>query len=344
MPYGNIVADIQTDSFGSVLSPSSAVFRNRIINGNMAIDQRNAGASVTPTSAGTYFMDRWQQYFSQPSKVSLQQNAGSVTPPAGFSYYLGATSLSAYSVGASDTFLIQQNIEGLNMADLNWGTANAKTVTLSFWVYSSLTGTFGGCLVNYSAQNYNYPFTYTVSSANTWQQISITISGPTSGTWNSTNTGYVTVTFSLGCGSSFSGTAGAWTTSNVRTATGATSVVGTSGATWYVTGVQIEKGTNATSFEYRPYGTELMLCQRYYETITGLVQYAWQSNASSTFRNIFMNFIVTKRTSSPSTALLSAVGGLTISGQNQFGFYAGVNIGNTTSDAYIQGYTCSAEL
>jgi len=262
MPYGQILTDSITDSSGGVLAPSSSVFRNRIINGAMQIDQRNAGASVTPTS-NSYTLDRWAQYQTQASKVSVQQNAASVTPPAGFAKYLGITSLSAYSVGTGDIFTISQTIEGLNVADLAWGTASAATVTLSFWVRSSLTGTFGGAFQN-SSQNRSYPFTYTINSSNTWEQKSVTIAGDTSGTWLTTNGVGIYVNFGLGGGSTYSGTAGSWAGSNYFTATGATSVVGTSGATFYITGVQLEKGSTATSFDYRPYGTELALCQRYY--------------------------------------------------------------------------------
>ena len=231
----------------------------------MTIDQRNAGASVTITSSNQYTLDRWQAYQTQASKFSVQQNAGSVTPPAGFTNYLGCTSLSAYSVTSTDIFGIAQYIEGFNTADLAYGTANAKTTTLSFWVYSSLTGTFGGSIQN-NAGNRTYPFSYTISSANTWEQKSITITGDTTGTWvGATNGTGIRLLFSLGGGSTYSGTAGAWTgTSNIYTATGATSVVGTNGATWYVTGVQLEVGSTATSFDYRPYTTELQLAQRYY--------------------------------------------------------------------------------
>jgi hypothetical protein len=237
-------------------------FRNRIINGDMRIDQRNAGASVTPTS-GQYLVDRWLAGVTQASKFSVQQNAGSVTPPAGFTNYLGVTSLSAYSIVSSDIFFIAQRIEGLNCADLAWGTANAKTVTLSFWVRSSLTGTFGGSLAN-SGSTRSYPFTYTISAANTWEQKSVTIAGDTSGTWLTTNGIGINVHFSLGSGSTYSGTAGAWAAANYTSATGATSVVGTNAATFYITGVQFEVGSVATPFERRDYGRELMLCQRYY--------------------------------------------------------------------------------
>jgi len=158
---------------------------NRIINGAMVIDQRNAGASITAND-DTYAIDRFKTAASQSSKLTAQQNAGSVTPPAGFSKYLGYTSSSAYSIGTSDYFVCQQSIEGFNIADLAWGTASASPITLSFWVRSSLTGTFGGSLRNADASR-SYPFTYTISAANTWEYETITIAGDTSGTWGSSN-------------------------------------------------------------------------------------------------------------------------------------------------------------
>jgi hypothetical protein len=239
-------------------------FRNRIINGAMVIDQRNAGASITPVDS-QYTVDRWQCFLTQASKFTADQNAASVTPPAGFLNYLGFTSSSAYTVLTSDYFGFQQHIEYANTYDLDWGTANAKTITLSFWVRSSLTGTFGGALANYGRTR-AYPFTYTISAANTWEQKSITIAGDTSGTWDGAiNTGGITVGFGLGVGSTYSATAGAWAAGLYLSATGATSVVGTSGATFYITGVQLEVGSVATPFERRDYGRELAMCQRYYE-------------------------------------------------------------------------------
>jgi len=237
-------------------------FKNRLINGNMVIDQRNAGAAISTPNG--YTVDRFRVNQTTTGKLSAQQNAGSVTPPTGFSNYLGTTSLSAYTVAAGDAYWIDQAIEGFNFSDMAFGTANAKTITLSFWVYSSLTGTFGGALRN-SATTRSYPFTYTISSANTWTQIAVTIAGDTTGTWiGGTNGVGVYVSWGLGVGSTYSGTAGAWAGANYISATGAQSIVGTSGATFYITGVQLEKGSTATAFDYRPYGTELALCQRYY--------------------------------------------------------------------------------
>jgi len=252
---------------GSVTSVNTFGFKNRLINGGMVIDQRNAGASVTQGTTGTqYCLDRWLILGTQASKFTVQQNAGSVTPPVGYSNYLGCTSSSAYSVTSTDYFGIQQRIEGFNTADLAWGTANAKTVTLSFQVYSSLTGTFGGVITN-SAYNYSYPFTYTISSANTWTSISVTIAGPTTGTWvGATNGTGLVALFGIGVGSTYNGTAGSWSANTYFSATGATSVVGTSGATFYITGVQLEVGSQATSFDFRSYPTEFAMCQRYYET------------------------------------------------------------------------------
>jgi hypothetical protein len=148
---------------------------------------------------------------------------------------------------------------------------------LSFWVRSSLTGTFGGVLRN-SAVDRSYPFSYTISSANTWEQKSITIAGDTTGTWLTTNGTGINILFSLGTGSTLSNTAGAWAAGAYNAPTGATSVVGTNGATFYITGVQLEVGTQATSFEYRQYGTEFDLCRRYCEVYRNDAASAQESN------------------------------------------------------------------
>jgi hypothetical protein len=263
MPYGTVLADNITDSYGGKVSPISVPFRNRIINGAMVIDQRNAGASVTPTLDGQYgSCDRWMYWLSQASKFSVQQ---STVAPTGFSNSLLITSLSAYAVTGTDYFAVNQKIEGFNFSDLGWGTANAQTVTLSFWVRSSLTGTFGAAFTN-SATNRSYPFNYTINVANTWEQKTVTVAGDTTGTWiGSTNGIGAIVQFNLGSVAAKLGTAGTWGSAWYTGATGAQSVVGTNGATFYITGVQLEKGSNATSFDYRSIGTELALCQRYYQ-------------------------------------------------------------------------------
>ena len=258
------------------LAMASSFKRNRIINGNMLIDQRNAGAQITAANltSGSYMIDRWRYLSSQAAKFTAQQNAGAVTTALGFPNYLGMTVSTAVTVGASDYFSISQPVEGFNFADLAWGTASAKTVTLSFVVYSSLTGTFGGVLKN-SAGTRSYPFTYSIASANTWTTISVTVAGDTSGTWvGATNGIGVIVEFGLGVGSTYSTTAGSWAGGNYTSATGAVSVVGTSGATFYITGVQLEVGTKATPYEMQIYSDQFSQCQRYY---------AYMANANTAF-------------------------------------------------------------
>ena len=259
--------------------PNTFGFKNRIINGAMVIDQRNAGASVTATTANEYSLDRWKTASSVSSKFTVQQSS---VAPTGYINSLLVTSSSAYTVGAGDLFIITQRVEGLNSFDLGFGAAGASTVTLSFWVRSSLTGTFGGSLAN-SANDRSYPFTYTISTANTFEQKSVTIAGDTSGTWLTTSGIGIRVNFGLGVGSTYSGTAGAWAGTEYDSATGATSVVGTNGATWYITGVQLEKGSTATSFDVRPYGTELFLCQRYY----------WSKTLETSYSSIASGAIIT---------------------------------------------------
>jgi hypothetical protein len=242
-------------------------FRNRIINGDMRIDQRNAGAAVTINGTSAYTVDRWFGEDVTDGVFTVQQDS---SVPSGFvnSAKITVTTADA-SLAAGQYANFVQRIEGTNWADLAWGTASAKTVTLSFWVRSSLTGTFGGAIEN-GAENRSYPFTYTISAANTWEQKTVTITGDTTGTWVTTTAKAVNVIFSLGSGSTYAGTAGAWAAADYRGgATGQTNVMGTLSATWYITGVQFEVGSVATPFERKPYGAELELCRRYLQVFQG---------------------------------------------------------------------------
>jgi len=334
---GEITAKVNgSDVFNA---SSNFGFKNRIINGAMVIDQRNAGASVTANDG--YYLDRWKFNSTQNGKGTIQQNAGAVTPPAGFIKYLGFTSTSAYSVLSTDTIALLHNIEGFNTADLGFGAAGASTVTLSFWVRSSLTGTFGGALEN-AATTRAYPFTYTISSANTWEQKTITVAGDTTGTWSTDNGVGIRVWFNLGAGSTYSGTAGAWAGADYRSATGATSVVGTNGATFYITGVQLEKGSTATSFDYRPYGQELVLAQRYYQQET-TTRPGYIPTTTDTNRHQQLWWEVQMRSAPTVTATWSAgsnnVGSNTITGA---WVYSGV--GDTTTGRNLNSWTASAEL
>jgi hypothetical protein len=245
--------------------------RNRIINGDMRIDQRNAGGSVN-MSAVVYPVDRWAAFEDTDGAMTAQRST--VVPPGFTNSIVCTTTTADASLAAGQYARVWQSVEGLNVADLGWGTADARAVTVSFWARSSLTGTFGGSVAN-SAFNRSYPFTYAVSAANTWEYKTIVIPGDTAGTWLTDNGIGLQLNFSLGSGTTFSGTAGSWAGSGLLTATGATSVVGTNGATFYITGVQLETGTVATPFERRSYGQELALCERYYQGIkrfTGAVR------------------------------------------------------------------------
>jgi len=260
MPYGTLNADTITNSNGLSGNAIGPGFKNRIINGDMRIDQRNAGAAVT--TSGSYVVDRFSVVNVTDGAFSAQQDSSA---PTGFINSIKCTTTTAdASLGTDQRYFVRQAIEGTNIADLGWGTANAKTVTLSFWVRSSLTGTFGGVLRN-SASNRSYPFTYSISAANTWEQKSVTVAGDTSGTWLTTTGVGILVVFGLGVASNLSGTAGAWAGAEYLSATGATSVIGTLSATWYITGAQLEVGSVATPFERRDYGRELIMCQRYYQ-------------------------------------------------------------------------------
>jgi hypothetical protein len=254
-------------------------FKNRIINGDMSISQRGTSFS----SPSSYTLDRWSAAVSTPASCTVTQSS---VAPAGFTNSLALTVTTGGTVGSAANFLFQA-IEGFNVADLGWGTANAQTVTVSFWVRSSIVGTFSGSLRNDGTGGFRaYPFSYTITTANTWEQKSVTIPGDTSGTWATNNGGGIYLFFDLGSGAA-RGTAGSWQAGNLIGATGSqTALMTTNGATWYVTGVQLEKGSVATSFDYLPYGTELMLCQRYYEKSYGIDVVPGSFNVASNWNGV----------------------------------------------------------
>lgn len=244
-----------------------AGFRNRIINGDMRIDQRNAGQAISAANAeNRYLIDRWVYYTNTTGRINFGRNQGGAAPPVGFSNYMNCNVISAVTPGASDYWDLDQVIEGANIEDLAWGTSNAKTATLSFWVRCSLTGTFGGAINNY-AYNRSYTFSYSIPTANTWTRISIVIPGDTTGTWPTGTVGSLRVRFSLGDGANkISPAANTWHALGRNVPPGCVNLVANAGAQFNITGVQFEKGSSATEFEGRLVGTELYLCQRYYET------------------------------------------------------------------------------
>ena len=322
---------------------SLQAFRNRLINGYMIVDQRNAGASQTPGSGIVYTVDRWYLNSTQASKFTAQQNAAAVTPPVGFSAYEGLTATASTAVGSTDYYLFGQDIEGHNIQDLNFGTASASAVSLSFWVYSSLTGLFAGALSN-SGGTRSYVFTYSIGSANTWTYITIpNIPGDVTGTWNNAGGLGLTVKFSLGCGSTFQTTPGVWQGGNYDGTNTSVSVVSTNGATFYATGVQLEPGTVCTAFETRLFGIETSLCQRYYSS--GYVSYGgYVSNGVSC--NAQAYFPVSMRATPTVVTTSTANSGFpgtasSVAGANQGGFQA-QRTANATGGGYFTD-SCDGE-
>jgi hypothetical protein len=240
-------------------------FRNRIINGEMRIDQRNNGASVTGAN-GTYTLDRWVPAIQGGGGFSVQR---STTAPAGFTNSLFLTVTTAdSSLASGDYYGVQQFIEGFNVADFAYGTASAVPVTISFLVRSSITGTYCVWAGNSNASK-SYVGTYTINSANTWEQKSITVSGDTVAALATDNSTGLRLWFTLGGGSSFTTTAGSWQSGTYFQTSAQTQWISTNGATFYITGVQLEAGSVATPFERRPYGVEEMLCKRYFQRNLG---------------------------------------------------------------------------
>ena len=277
---------------GAAASPY--VLKNRIINGAMTVSQR--GSTSTTVSAYAYGVDRFGAYEStSATSVTATQSS---TAPAGFINSLLYTVGTGGTATAAQVAYIRTKIEGFNIADLGWGTADAKTITLSFWVRSSLTGTYCVSLTN-NAQNRSYVSTYTISVANTWEQKSITIAGDTSGTWLTDNSVGIELGFNLGSGSNSNTTANAWGAGNYSNTSAQANLIGTSSATFYITGVQLELGSTATPFERRLYNQELANCQRYYYRITATAPYQLYGSGfaeTSTQSYAFVKFPVTMRT------------------------------------------------
>ena len=233
---------------------------NRIINGDMRIDQRNNGAGGTVTG---YTVDRWAYYAQQVGKGSWGRNFPTIAAPAGFPYYLGFSSTSAYSPLIGDTFEFAHAVEADTVSDFAWGTSSAQPVTLSFWANSNSSGTFSGAVKNY-AQTRSYVFSYSLPG-NTWTKVVVTIPGDTGGPWvMSGNAGAAYLMFDLGSGSTFRTTPGSWQAGSYLGANGAISVVATNGTTFFVTGVKLEIGSVATPYNRQSLAKSMADCQRYY--------------------------------------------------------------------------------
>ena len=237
--------------------------KNIVINGNMTIDQRYGGSAHTIPGANTYVLDRWAGWSNQASKFSVQRVADAPTEE-GLKYSSKCTSLSAFSAANGDWFGYNHRIEANNISQGLLGTANAKTFTLSFWVKSSLTGSWYGAIrTKGSSPDRSYPFDYTINNANTWEKKTLTFTGAVDGTWGSGTAEGICLWWDLGTGSTYQGDGYVWHSDN-KTGIKASPFIAVNGATWYITGVQLELGTVATPFEHRSYGEELALCQRYY--------------------------------------------------------------------------------
>ena len=291
---------------GNAYADGALSNRSKIINGAMTIDQRNAGAAVTPTTT-VYALDRYRLFVGAASKLTVQQVTDA---PAGFTHSAKITVASSYTPASNEQFFYGTSFEADNVGDLGFGTAAAQTTTLSFWVKSSVTGTYSFSWTN-NANNRSYVGVFSISSADTWEKKTATIAGDTTGTWPNTGNGrHSFLQIGLGAGSNFDGTAGVWQAGNLRQTSGSVDFVAQSnGATFYITGVQLEAGDTATPFEHRSYGAELALCQRYFQktynqdgiagsTNTGQAGAIWSSvPTTNSYPNLgTWNFAVSMRT------------------------------------------------
>jgi len=325
-------------SIASTATPVSSILFNRIINGAMVIDQRNNGAAVTPATTSAYTLDRWQIQGSVVSKLTVQQSSDA---PAGFNNSLKVTVATQYSPFANEYFGLCSTIEGFDIYDLAFGSASASSITFSAWVKTSSVGIYSFRLINSSGLA-AYVGLYTISTANTWTYVSVVIPGSTIGTWLTNNGSGIQIWFDLGSGSGgVTATPSTWITAGkVRTSTSSNFVSQVSGSSWQITGVQIEKGATATSFNARPYGTELALCQRYCRPVGWAV-----GQAVATTVAYFPCFGVVMRTTptlssasgfqiTSATAVLLSGASATVSGASGDGAYI---IGITVASGLVPG-------
>ena len=271
-------ADLQDGAVTAAKIASGAIpnsyagMKNRIINGNMAIDQRNAGASKVVALSVYNSIDRFISNIESTfyNITTIQQNLDSLIAPNYFTNYVGIQVDTGTALTGNNFYNFRQQIEGNNVSDLSFGTSNAKTITISFWVRSTLTGDFSFSLRN-GATDRSYVTTYNISSANTWEKKTVTIAGDTIGTWLTNNGIGLTVNWALGnsSGAFSTSTLNEWIAGSFTGATTSVDLVETTGAKWYITGVQLEVGTTATDFENLQYGQQLALCQRYFERYNG---------------------------------------------------------------------------
>lgn len=340
MSYGTVQAEKMTTESGYSLGAGNASsFKNRVINGSMTIAQR--GTSFTDPNPA-YTTDRWNFIsYVGGGNVAITQSS---TAPAGFSKSLLQTIGTSYAVSSSSWQGVGQVIEANNVSDLGWGTADAKTVTLSFWVRASVTGVYNVMLSNINGvQNqsgnstYHYISTYTINAANTWEQKTITVTGPTSGSWNTSGTGNgISIWFDLGSGSNYnSSNPNTWESGTYfRTSSATSNISAVSGSTWYLTGVQLEVGTVATSFDYRNYGTELLLCQRYYEQ--GGMSRRSGNRSSGTYETTPIFYKATKRT----TPTFALSGGYTFDGWSTYAVGSHNNPSGSNDPTYWGNMEC----
>ena len=235
--------------------------RNLIINGAMQVAQRGTSETSVSTS----------QYANACDRFRLNGNNGTWTisqdtdAPDGFSNSFKMLLTATETIGSTSYWAVEQKIEGQNLQGLAYGTSSAKTVTLSFYVKSNITGTYTVNLYQDDGTK-NFPKTYTIDSAGTWERKTISFEGDTSTALDNDNASSLRTTFFVVAGSGYnSGTPSSRVSySNATFAAGHTAQVDAVNDYWQITGVQLELGTEATPFEHRSFGDELIRCQRYF--------------------------------------------------------------------------------
>ena len=332
---------------GYTPTASNMAGRNRIIGGDFTTNPWQRGTSFAAIANGSYFADRWSIGYTTTAVVTASKATDAPTAnEAGiFTQYCASLAVTTAdtSIAASDRFVLRHIVEGLNAASFGFGQAGSRNVTLSFWVKGTKTGVH--CVgIRNSADDRAYVAEYTIVTTNTWEYKTLTIPVDTTGTWLYDTGVGLFLQFALMAGTTYQTTANTWTAGSFFATANQVNALDAISNTFKIALVQLEAGSTATDFEYRPYGTELALCQRYFQN--GHVYCLAYSSTGSGFGDRAPFPTVMRATPSitySNTVYLNA-SGITTNEVDIYGVSPQVATTTTSATRYISDFAAAAEL
>tara|TARA_R100001224_G_scaffold103354_1_gene76038 strand:+ start:26 stop:1132 length:1107 start_codon:yes stop_codon:yes gene_type:complete len=262
------LSQVGLERLNTATTDKLGIRKNKIINGGMTVSQRQ----TSTTNSSAFVVDRFKAEITQMDELvqTLEQSSDA---PDGFGKSIKITTTTPESsIASNEQFRIQTKLEGQDFQDLAYGTSAAKTITISFYVKASVTGTFGFTVYRDESTDRVITAPYTISSADTWEKKTITIPGDTAGAAiTNDNSERFRLMWGLAAGANFNTASPSWgnySSANLLGGHVTNTLVTTNNATWQLSGVQLEVGSVATDFEHRSFAEELALCQRYYFRFT----------------------------------------------------------------------------